>query len=116
MTVEEIEKMSRKEAQDRLKSFYSHAESAQAYLAINDQIAALASAFDSIKIDIESDSSDKAFERFISFGDKLIKIEESQRKRLAMLDENVLRQQKELRLSAAAGTLEQFVNDGFMKG
>jgi hypothetical protein len=115
MKIEDIEKLSKTEAIDRLKGFYSNSESAQAYLSIQEQILKISEAFDNIDIDITSDSSDKAFERFISFGDKLIKIEEAQRKRLAMLDENVLREQKEKRLSAKQGTVESFVNDGYMK-
>ena len=114
MTREEIMSLSKEALQEKVLAFYSNAESAQSYLAIQEQISKIAEQFDTIDININSDSSDKAFERFLSFSEKLIKIEESQKKRLSMLDEEVLRLEKARRNAAKSGRLEQFVNEGFM--
>ena len=114
MTIDEIMELSKEALQEKVKAFYSNAESAQSYLAIQGQISAIAEQIDTIDININSDASDKAFERFLNFSQKLNVIEKSQRERLAMLDEEVLRMEKERRNSAKSGRLEQFVNEGFM--
>lgn len=116
MTSEEIDKLSESAAKERLKAFYSNRESASSYLAIQDQIQKLSDQFDKIDINIDSDSSDKAFERFLNFSQKLITIEKAQKERLSILDEEVLRAEKARRNAAKSGRLEQFVNEGFMNG
>lgn len=114
MTEQEIDSLTEREAKDKLRAFFSNAESAQSYLAIQGQIANIAEQIDRIEIDISSDASDKAFDRFMNFGQKLNIIEKSQRERRALLDEEVLRKEREKRNAAKSGRLEQFVNEGFM--
>ena len=115
MTVEQIMELSKEALQEKVRAFYSNAESAQSYLAIQGQISAIAEQIDTIDINIDSDASDKAFERFLNFSQKLNVIEKSQRERLSMLDEEVLRMEREKRNAAKSGRLEQFVNEGYME-
>ena len=114
MTREEIMSLSKEALQEKVLAFYSNAESASAYLSIQEKIQHISDTLADLDININSDSSDKVFERFLSFSEKLTKIEESQRKRLSMLDEEVLRLEKARRNAAKSGRLEQFVNEGFM--
>ncbi len=117
MKSEEIESLSKQELVKRLKAIYSEEGIINSYLEFEDLLLATAEKMADFRenIDLTGEDATKQFKIIGDYMKNVVSWSNNQKELKTMIDEELMREAKEKRLSAANGTLEQFVNDGYMR-
>lgn len=117
MKAEEIESLSKTELVKRLKAIYSEEGLINSYLEFEDLLLATTEKMAEFRenIDLTGEDAAKQFKIIGDYFKNTVSWANNQKELKTMIDEELMREAKEKRLSAASGTLEQFVNDDYMR-
>lgn len=107
MKAQEINKLSLEELRERLKLIYGKAE-AFVYLALLEQQMEIARQIAEVTYDIKKKEDQDVIDLIVKLSEKGEKIQDSMQKMLNRIDPEIMREAKEQRLSAQAGSVESF--------
>lgn len=117
MTGEQIDKLKKEELVDIVKSMYSNEAIINSYFEFEALLNATAENMAKFRddIDLTADDANVQFRIISDYMKNVLTWTKNQKELLTMIDIASLREEKEKRLSAAAGTLEHKVNGDFMR-
>jgi hypothetical protein len=109
MTNKEIDKLSLKEAKDKLRNIYRKKSVVETYLTIESKMESFSKQFDEVSINIADDEDESLFDRMMKFSKESLAIQRAQEERLTMIDEDELIKARKERNQAGVGTVEDMI-------